>query len=121
MALLHGIVGSPVPLIMVSLMTRFFGKNRSFGEGLAIWKFDLFAGLAFTTPSNLLARFLGQEFPSLLGALVGLCLVVPATRAVLFQPKKPWAFLDEEEWDAEWRGELQIDFHEPAVKVSGAI
>ena len=118
-ALLHGIAGSFVPLIMVSLMTRFFGKNRSFGEGLAIWKFALFAGLAFTIPSNILARFLGPEFPSLLGALVGLCLVVPATRAGLFQPKKPWAFPDEEEWDAEWRGELQIDVHDHAAKVSG--
>ena len=118
-ALLHGIAGSFVPLIMVSLMTRFFGKNRSFGEGLAIWKFALFAGLAFTIPSNILARFLGPEFPSLLGALVGLCLVVPAKRAGLFQPKKPWAFPDEEEWDAEWRGELQIDVHDHAAKVSG--
>ncbi len=118
-ALLHGIAGSFVPLIMVSLMTRFFGKNRSFGEGLAIWKFALFAGLAFTIPSNILARFLGPEFPSLLGALVGLCLVVPATRAGLFQPKKPWAFPDEEEWDTEWRGELQIDVHDHAAKVSG--
>jgi len=118
-ALLHGIAGSFVPLIMVSLMTRFFGKNRSFGEGLAIWKFALFAGLAFTIPSNILARFLGPEFPSLLGALVGLCLVVPATRAGLFQPKKAWAFPDEEEWDTEWRGELQIDAHDHAAKVSG--
>ena len=118
-ALLHGIAGSFVPLIMVSLMTRFFGKNRSFGEGLAIWKFALFAGLAFTIPSNILARFLGPEFPSLLGALFGLCLVVPATRAGLFQPKKAWAFPDEEEWDTEWRGELQIDAHDHAAKVSG--
>ena len=118
-ALLHGIAGSFVPLIMVSLMTRFFGKNRSFGEGLAIWKFALFAGLAFTIRSKILARFLGPEFPSLLGALVGLCLVVPATRAGLFQPKKPWAFPDEEEWDTEWRGELQIDVHDHAAKVSG--
>ncbi|MCH2387944.1 MAG: L-lactate permease [Opitutales bacterium] len=118
-ALLHGIAGSFVPLIMVSVMTRFFGKNRSFREGLAIWKFALFAGLAFTIPSNILARFLGPEFPSLLGALVGLCLVVPATRAGLFKPKKAWAFPDEEEWDTEWRGELQIDAHDQAAKVSG--
>ena len=118
-ALLHGIVGSLVPLVMVSIMTKFFGANRSFGEGLAIWKFALFAGLAFTIPSNVLARILGPEFPSLLGALVGLCLVVPATRAGLFQPKKAWAFPDEGEWDEEWKGELQIDAHDHAARVSG--
>lgn len=118
-ALLHGIVGSFVPLIMVSVMTKFFGAKRSFTEGLAIWKFALFAGLAFTIPSNILARFLGPEFPSLLGALLGLCIVVPATRMGLFQPKKAWAFPDEGQWEAEWRGELQIDSHDHAAKVTG--
>lgn len=118
-ALLHGIVGSFVPLIMVAVMTKFFGVKRSFAEGLAIWKFALFAGLAFTIPSNILARMLGPEFPSLLGALIGLCIVVPATRKGLFQPKKAWAFPDEGEWETEWRGQLQIDAHDHEVKVSG--
>ncbi len=119
-ATFHGIVGTFVPLVMVALMTKYFGKNRSFREGLAIWKYALFAGLAFTIPSNILARILGPEFPSLLGALVGLCIVVPATKAGLFQPKKNWSFPDEAEWESEWKGELQVDSHDHESKVSGA-
>lgn len=119
-ATIHGIVGTFVPLIMVAIMTKFFGKNRSFAEGLAIWKYALFAGLAFTVPSNILARLLGPEFPSLLGALIGLCIVVPATRKGLFQPKRNWDFPDKENWEAEWRGELQIDAHDTGGSVSGA-
>ena len=117
-ATIHGLVGSFVPLIMVAAMTKFFGKNRSFREGLAIWKFAPFAGLAFTIPSVLLARFLGPEFPSLLGALVGLCVVVPATRAGLFQPKRVWSFPQESEWEAEWQGEVKIEIHDHSGKVS---
>jgi len=118
-ATFHGIVGAFVPLVMVALMTKYFGKNRSFREGLAIWKYALFAGLAFTIPSNILARLLGPEFPSLLGALIGLCIVVPATKAGLFQPKRVWSFPDENEWEAEWKGELQVDAHDHASRVSG--
>ena len=117
-ALIHGIIGSFVPLAMVSIMTKFFGRNRSFREGLAIWKFALFAGVSFTIPSVFLARILGPEFPSLLGALIGLCIVVPATRSGLFQPKKAWSFPDESDWDAEWKGELQIESHDGDATIS---
>ena len=49
-AILHAIAGTLVPLILVSAITRFFGKNRSFAEGLQVWKFALFAALAMTIP-----------------------------------------------------------------------
>ena len=117
-ALIHGIAGSFVPLVMVSTMTRFFGRNRSFREGLAIWKFALFAGLSFTIPSVVLANTLGPEFPSLLGALVGLCIVVPATRAGWFQPKRTWSFPDESEWEEEWMGELKVEAHASREAIS---
>jgi lactate permease len=117
-SLFHGIIGTFVPLIMVAIMTRFFGKNRSFREGLKIWKFALFAGLSFTIPYMLLGRFLGPEFPSLLGSLVGLVIVVSATKAGFLQPKSVWNFPDEEEWDEEWKGEFHVDAHDIDAKVT---
>jgi lactate permease len=60
---LHTLVGFLVPLIMVGMLTRFFGKSRSFREGLKAWKFALFAGFAFTLPYLLVAQTLGPEFP----------------------------------------------------------
>ena len=110
-ALIHGTIGTYVPLIMISLMTAFFGKNRSFREGLALWKFALFSGLAFTVPYVAFAWFLGPEFPTLLGSLVGLVTVIVATKSGLFQPAKSWDFPPKEEWDEEWTGELRIDDH----------
>src|SRR5699024_7865946 len=49
-ALLHAIAGLLVPLLVVSFMTRFFGKNKSFSEGLQVWKFALFASVSMTIP-----------------------------------------------------------------------
>ena len=45
-AVLHAITGTLIPLFVVTLMTRFFGKNRTISEGLAVWRFALFAALA---------------------------------------------------------------------------
>lgn len=84
------LVASFLPLLMLALLTRFFGANKSWREGLAIWPFALFSGLAFTLPAYVVARFLGPEFPSLLGALVGLGLVVSAARRGWLLPATPW-------------------------------
>ncbi|MEQ1839443.1 MAG: L-lactate permease, partial [Verrucomicrobiales bacterium] len=58
-ASLHAVAGTLIPLLMVCVLTRFFGKNRSITEGLAVWKFAIFAALAMTVPYWLVARFLG--------------------------------------------------------------
>jgi len=70
-AVIHGITGTLMPLLMVVMMTRFFGKNKSWTEGLSMAPFAVFSGLAFTVPYTLTGILLGPEFPSLLGALVG--------------------------------------------------
>ncbi|MBW7651134.1 L-lactate permease [Anoxybacillus sp. ST4] len=104
--IIHALVGTFIPLIMVGMMTRFFGKNRSFREGLRVWKFALLAGLAFTVPYAIIANVLGPEFPSLIGALIGLMIVVPAAKAGLFMPKDTFDFEHRSEWEQEWIGRL---------------
>jgi lactate permease len=86
------LVGSFIPLILVAMLTRFFGENKSWREGLAIWPFALFAGLSFTVPALLVAVFFGPEFPSILGGLVGLAIVVTAARRRFLLPQQPWGF-----------------------------
>jgi lactate permease len=86
------IIGTFIPLILVSMLTRFFGNNRSWKEGLSLWKFAIFAGLSFTIPAFVVATFLGPEFPSIIGGLVGLAIVVPAARKGFLLPQKTWDF-----------------------------
>jgi len=105
-AMIHGLVGFLIPLIMVGMLTRFFGSSRSFAEGFRIWKFALFAGLAFTIPYYLIAATLGPEFPSLLGGIIGLSIVVPAAQRGWFVPKETFVFPPRNQWEAGWVGKL---------------
>ncbi|UFJ42706.1 L-lactate permease [Brevibacillus humidisoli] len=109
-ALLHAITGTLVPLLVVSFMTRFYGKNKSFGEGLRVWKFALFAALAMTVPYLIVANLLGPEFPSMIGGLIGLAIVVRVAKRGLFLPKQEeyWDFDEKHKWNPEWSGRIEI-------------
>ncbi|WP_129140741.1 L-lactate permease [Modicisalibacter coralii] len=107
-AITHGIIGLFMPLILVTIMVRFFGANRSWREGLAIAPFALFAGVCFVVPYMLAGVLLGPEFPSMIGAMVGLAIVVPAARKGFLLPRETWDFPDAEQWPDEWRGNLEI-------------
>jgi lactate permease len=101
----HFIVGTLIPLLLVMVITAGFGARKSIKPGLAIWKFALFAGLAFTVPYLLTALFLGPEFPTLIGGLVGLAIVVPAARRGFLVPPEPWDFPPSTQWPEDWSGE----------------
>lgn len=106
-ALVHALVGFVVPLIMVGMLTRFFGAERSFREGFAVWPFALFCGFAFTVPYFLVALLLGPEFPSLLGGLIGLAIVVPAARRGFLMPTTRFDFPKRAGWNESWFGRMQ--------------
>jgi len=100
----HGIIGTCLPLVLVMVLTAGFGERRSFHDGLAAWKFALFGGLAFTVPYTLTALFLGPEFPTLIGGLVGLAIVVTAARRGFLLPQPPWNFPPPDQWPEDWSG-----------------
>ncbi len=107
-AMIHGVIGTFMPLLMVMMLTRFFGKNKSWKEGLAIWPFAIFAGLAFTIPYTLTGVFLGPEFPALIGGLVSIAIVINAAKRGFLVPKTTWDFEPQKNWPSEWMGKLVI-------------
>ena len=113
-ATLHATVGTLVPLILVSAMTRFFGPSRSVADGLQVWKFALFAAISMTVPYMAAAYFLGPEFPALLGSVAGLFIVVSAARRGFLMPPRDtaWEFAPRSTWPAAWTG--TIDVRDPA-------
>jgi len=104
--LIHALVGFLIPLLLSGFLTRFFGKNRSFVEGLKVWPFAIFAGLCFTVPYYLVARYLGPEFPSLVGGFIGLMIVLPAAKRGFLMPKEIFDFAPRAKWDKDWLGSL---------------
>ncbi|MEL6252122.1 MAG: L-lactate permease [Bacteroidota bacterium] len=107
-AIFHAIAGTLMPLFMVCVMTRYFGANKSWKEGLQIFPFALFGGLAFTIPYLLNGLFLGPEFPSLLGAPIGLLIVTAAARRGFLLPKESWDFPPKKDWETDWLGKIDI-------------
>ena len=107
-AILHALCGILMPTLLVMFMTRFFGRNRSWTEGLAILPFAIFGALAFVVPYALAGVFLGPEFPSLLGALIGLGIVSAAAKVGFLVPKKTWDFAPPSEWPSDWMGNIEM-------------
>ncbi|PVX52151.1 lactate permease [Balneicella halophila] len=102
-AIPNALVGIFVPLLGICIMTKFFGKERSIKPGLAVAPFAIFAGLSFTIPYVLIASILGPELPSLLGAFIGLGIVVFAAKKGFLVPKKIWSFPPREDWESSWK------------------
>ena len=116
-AITHAITGTLIPLFMCMMLTRFFGENKSWSEGLAIIPFAIFGGIAFTIPYALTGVFLGAEFPSLIGSLVGLVVVISAAKKGFLVPKKSWDFAPREKWPSSWMSKFEMKFDAMTSKV----
>ncbi|MCC5932354.1 MAG: L-lactate permease [Cyclobacteriaceae bacterium] len=108
-ATLHAIPGIFMPLIMLVMLTRYFGEKKSYKEGLAAWPYAIFAGFCFVIPYLAVAWLLGPEFPGLLGGLLGLLILIPATKAGFLVPKENWDFGPKSTWDKKWMGSISMD------------
>ncbi len=98
-----------LPLFMLGFMTRFFGQNHKWSEGFGAWKFSLFASTSFSIPYLLTAWFVGPEFPSLIGGLVGLAIMIVAAKNGFCIPSTIWDFGPSSGWDKEWTGLVSAD------------
>ena len=107
-ALIHCICGTLMPLLLVIIMTRFFGKNKSWTEGLSILPFAIFAALSFTIPYVITGIFLGPEFPSIIGGLIGLGIVTTLIKLNMLIPKDTWDFPNTSSWPKSWLGSFEI-------------
>ncbi|SDQ01496.1 L-lactate permease [Ectopseudomonas guguanensis] len=120
-AIIHATVGVIMPTIMAMMLTRFFGQEKSWKAGLEVLPFAIFAGLAFVVPYVFTGVFLGPEFPSLLGGLIGLAIVTSAARFGFLVPKKTWDFAPADKWPSEWLGTVEMKLDELTAKPMSAL
>lgn len=120
-AIIHATVGLIMPTIMAMMLTRFFGQEKSWKAGLEVLPFAIFAGLAFVVPYVFTGVFLGPEFPSLLGGLIGLAIVTSAARFGFLVPKKTWDFAPADKWPSEWLGTVEMKLDELTAKPMSAL
>ncbi len=70
---------------MIHLVAVDFKRKKNL-----VVKFALFSGLAFTVPAWVINFIAGPEFPSVIGALVGMAIVIPVAKKGYLLPKQPW-------------------------------
>ena len=88
-----GIGGLVVPLLLVAVLVLCFGeREQRLRRILEMAPFSLLAALSFLVPYYLLGTFLGPEFASIVGAIVGMFLTVLAARFHILVPKHCWRF-----------------------------
>src|SRR5690606_4870185 len=68
----------------------------------------ILGGLAFTIPYAITGVFLGPEFPSLVGALVGLPIIVYCAKKKFLLPRDRWDFPDRAHWQSRWIGKMTV-------------
>ena len=98
-----------LPLFVLCFISRFFGTNRSWREGLGAWRLCLFASTVFALVYLGFVYGLGIEFPTLMGGLIGLAVVIYAVKRGWFLPRDSWTFGPRRQWDRQWTGATDIE------------
>ncbi len=106
-AVFHTGMAFVLPLFVVCFLTRYFGRNQSWKEGLGVWKFSLAASVCFVVPYLGSAFLLGEEFPSLLGGIVGLAIMIIVAKKGVLLPRNEWNFGPQSTWAPEWTGVIR--------------
>ncbi len=101
-ALIHAVLGFFLPLVIVAILTVMFSSEPDWRSAVSEWKFLLFAGAAFVVPYLLTAMFIGPEFPTLVGGMVGLLLVITAVSRGWFPIQRAWDFPEANQWLESW-------------------
>ena len=97
-----------IVFIGIYVMCRLFGKNRSGKDAFAALPFALFTSIVFDVFYLIMAFFFGPEFPSLVGAILTLFVVIFAARKGFLCPKTVWDFEPRNEWDASWLSKQEV-------------
>lgn len=87
-----GLAGLIVPLMLVAMLVLCFGKSQKFLRIVETIPFCLLSALSFVVPYYLLGTFLGPEFASIIGSVIGLILTILAAQKRILTPKMIWHF-----------------------------
>lgn len=98
-----------LPIFMLGFMTRFFGENKKWSEGFGAWKFSLFSSVAFSIPYLITAWLVGPEFPSLIGGLIGLGIIIYGAKKGFCIPSSNWDFGPKSSWEKDWTGSVEAE------------
>lgn len=106
--IIHAMIGTFMPWLMIAVCIFVFGQRADRKKIWTIAPFAIFSGLAFTLPYFITASYLGPEFPSLLGSMVGLGIVIFVVRRKWLLPRDQWDFDPSNHWPTAWSGTITV-------------
>lgn len=87
-----GLAGVIVPMMLVVMLVVCFGKSNKLARIVEMLPFCILSALTFVVPYYLLGTFLGPEFASIIGSVIGLILTILAASNRILTPKMVWHF-----------------------------
>ena len=97
----------------VFVMCRMFGPDKKGKDALPALPFALFTAVVFDFFYLMMALFFGPEFPTLVGSVLTLAVVIIAAKKGFLCPKKVWDFAPSDQWDRDWcsKQTVKADFN----------
>lgn len=92
----------------VWLMCRFFGPERRGRDALQALPFALFTAVVFDIFYLGFAFIFGYEFPTLIGSIMTLLVIIPAAKKGFLCPSQVWDFAPEDQWDSSWLSKVKV-------------
>lgn len=87
-----GLAGVMVPILLVAVLVICFGAGKKLIRIVETIPFCLLAAGSFLIPYYLLGTFLGPEFASIIGSVIGLFITVIAAQRHFLTPRMVWHF-----------------------------
>lgn len=84
-ASIFNFVGIIIPIFMVFIATS--GRENRKKEFLEVIPFAIWSGFIFFLPSFLVTKYIGQEFSTILGSIIGLIILIISIKLKIFTPK----------------------------------
>jgi lactate permease len=97
-----------VIFITMAMMCKMFGKEKSIKPAIECVPYILLSAVAFCVPYIICAMFLGPEFPSLIGGLIGLVVCIFAAQKGILIPKTKFEFPEQSAWEKHWRAAVEV-------------
>jgi len=104
----HAVCCLFVVFLGVWMMCKGFGPTKRGKDALPVLPFALFTAVVFDGFYLLMAYFFGPEFPSLIGSLCTLCIVIFSAKKGFLCPKNIWNFAPKEKWKNGWLSTTEI-------------
>lgn len=107
-AITSAIICPIIIFIVVFMMVKMFGKDKSTKYAIEVIPYILMSAVAFVVPYLICAAFLGPEFPSMIGALVALVVTVVTAKKGILVPKNKFEFPEHSQWADYWKATSDV-------------